>query len=389
MASLTYTSLPTVAQWKKDSSVTLAIRSNDRVLLHIDKQLELYRHAIGVGNNMSYMADALLMELFQSCNFWIVRCNQGRDSDQRGRYHAVLALFEVVVSQLATAFGITKTANGQDVSYVHLVARRMRETFGLHVDGHGLKMDLVENRTRYMDRAERMRYRLYFRCGLIYQLPWWRNLPSGRMTPVLAESSHAAVDAAIRNQNNPDAAGTPGYGSFVLTLDRAFYMARHTAGAPGSGAGIFHSSYTAGDTVQMAGTMLIQHGRLKGIRLDSGHYMPNANALRSMVMALKMFQVDCSNVIVRDHFGKPYRFKPQTQDVVDSSTASYLSDNVNRRDLVIGDLMAPHSAAQLAAMLAEGRGRELRRAPQSGGALQTSGDFDAIRDRQLRSALIE
>ncbi|MBM3786694.1 MAG: hypothetical protein FJW30_20230 [Acidobacteria bacterium] len=53
--------------------------------------------------------------------------------------------------------------------------------------------------------------------------------------------------------------------------------------------------------------MLIEGGAVKRIRLDSGHYMPHENHennLRALIMALRMWQVNCQSIVFEDFEGK-------------------------------------------------------------------------------------
>lgn len=89
-----------------------------------------------------------------------------------------------------------------------------------------------------------------------------------------------------------------------MTLDREVYMAKHKIGGEGLRDGIFHSSYTAGEPVLMAGTMLIRNGAVQAVRCDSGHYKPGSINCALFLQGLGMFGVNLRKVTVYDFKGK-------------------------------------------------------------------------------------
>jgi len=104
--------------------------------------------------------------------------------------------------------------------------------------------------------------------------------------------------------------GSENFGGFIMTHDHDVYMAKHTVGEEDSFSGIFHSSYTAGDPVLMAGTMLIEGGAVKAVRSDSGHYLPKEMNMANCLKGLAMLGVSLANVHVLDHNGKDCGLAP-------------------------------------------------------------------------------
>ena len=346
MAELTYRHMPSVQQFKKDSSVALAVRDKDIILTHIDRKLQAYASA--VASNEQNTADLLAMELFQSCNFWIASFNRRNPLMLKGRYPAVLALFEAVVNELATAFGLEKTKDGVDLYMAPKVASLMRDMFGFALHSHGVTLDVKESRAATLDEAQRATYRVYFKHGLAYQRPWWTTGPD-RLKLRLADSQHAAVPEGLRNANLPGAQASPGYGTFVMTQDRNLYMAIHSLGESGTFAGIFHSSYSGGSRVIAAGSMKIQNGRVLGYRADSGHYQPTEHSLRFLLQALMMYGVDCGRVELLNHLGEPY-YLSSTGSIRRDARPGDQAPGGHRR-LMATDVLSPNSMLQLKEIL--------------------------------------
>jgi hypothetical protein len=173
--------------------------------------------------------------------------------------------------------------------------------WGREMSKCGVKRDLVDNFADYITRSEAAKFRLVFKGGKAYQLPWFN--PTKWSGPILAESKHAYDHQAfVLASRKEGAIKNDDYGFFVLTMSRDLYMAKHQAGGPGQ-KGFYHSSYVGGDPIICSGTMLIQRGIIKRIRFDSGHYMPQANNYRALIMALRMWGVPLETVAFEDFNG--------------------------------------------------------------------------------------
>ena len=280
---MNYTSIPSLSQWQKDSSVTLAVRKTDVVLDRIDVLLKLYWDAAGdEAKRLIFLSD-----LFFSLDYWqkIFRTNPLME---RGREPAIKAFYERAAYGLCEAFKCT--ING--------LPRELELMWGRELSLCGVVTDLVKDQAEYISRAEAAKYRLRFRDGKAYQLPWY--LPAAKSGMVLAESRHAHEPGAfVRAATKPGALPNDNYGFFVLTMGRDLYMARHRAGGQNN-KGFYHSSYVGGDPIVCSGTMLIERGVIKRIRFDSGHYQPQANNYRALVMALRMWGVPLDRVVFED-----------------------------------------------------------------------------------------
>jgi hypothetical protein len=156
----------------------------------------------------------------------------------------------------------------------------------------------VAKKAKYFSRAERQIYRLRFKGGVVYQYKWWRNPPSMGLT--LAESSRAYTPLT-----RSGIAGSENYGGFIMTVERELFMAKHELGEWEQYDGVYHSSYTAGKRVIMAGTMLIKGGVIRAIRADSGHYQPTDMNMAALLQALGMFGVSLCRIQLFDYKNNP------------------------------------------------------------------------------------
>jgi hypothetical protein len=174
----------------------------------------------------------------------------------------------------------------------------MKKHFGAALSHHGHKNDKEFGMVEF-DKKQLYKYRLWFKNGLAYQLPWWTKSQPKLM--VLANSRHGYV--RIRR---PGGGGVPqvgGWSAFVMTMDRQIYMTKHDFDPKRVGNNYFHSSYNGGQRVAMAGTIAINNGLITGVRTDSGHYQPGLHNLNAFLWALKMYQVDLRKISLLDEKG--------------------------------------------------------------------------------------
>jgi hypothetical protein len=283
--SMKYDSIPSLSRWQQDSSVALAIRKNDIVLARIDALLDHYVRTTDSAQRLIFVSD-----LFFTLDYWL-KMYRTNTRMEKGRLPAVQALYEATAYALCAAFNCT--ING--------LPRELELMWGREMSRCGVVRDLVDNYAEYITRAEAAIFRLVFKGGKAYQLPWFN--PSKWSGPVLAESKYAyEPDAVVMASRKPGAIPNTDYGFFVLTMSRDLYMAKHRTGGPAR-KGFYHSSYVAGDPVVCGGTMLIQQGVIKRIRFDSGHYQPQANNYRALIMALRMWGVPLQDVKFEDFNG--------------------------------------------------------------------------------------
>jgi hypothetical protein len=307
--SVTYTRMPSVEKWMKDSSVMFAVRKKDIILVRIDELLTLF-HTLKAGEpNVNALRIVVLADLFLTTNFWIARHHKtdaiwkggvkGTINTQmeRDRYPAILGLFGIVVDVLKKLFGVTRDVD---------VSNRMKEYFGRHMSSHGVTCDLDDEMAKYFTVKERALFRLCFKGGLAYQYRWWANPVTLELQRAYSIFSYTPVNRRVV-AGGASNMGTPNYGGFIMTLDREIYMTKHLFDPRGRGqnAGIFHSSYTQGDLVACAGTMLIEGGIIKAVRTDSGHYRTTEQNVVGLMMALRMYSVDIGRIYIFDYLNQP------------------------------------------------------------------------------------
>lgn len=288
MQHFNYSYIPDVATFKRDSSVSMAIRSQDKILVHIDWLVERYhlnhfdpkRHG-----KEKRMEMVILCDLFLALNAWIKVYHdsfQGKDSAanaRKQRYPAVLALFGAVVKRLCSELGCAQNALGE----------RIDEMFGRDLNKEAVHRDLALGLAAYLSKAALKLSKLHFRGGLAYQYNWWEGKGNWKLVP--ADSKHAYDPTIGRVMSRP----LKNFGPYVCTVEREFFMARHSIGTQQE-PGIYHSAYNGGRPLMGAGTMLIENGEVRGIRNDSGHYLPDPLNFAGVLQALDMYGVRLKHV---------------------------------------------------------------------------------------------
>jgi hypothetical protein len=276
MPDFAYSHVPSAAQFQKDSSVMLAVRSHDAIISHIDWLLGRYRAHEW---KTDAKAKVILCDLFVTTNFWLKRYYEKHPAMKRERHPAVSALFERVTIELRMVFGCTRAEVGQ----------RITEIFGRDLTPEGEQTDRAKG-AHFYDCQALKTLRLRFRSGRVYHYEQNHRRGPMRLVPVNSAEFYEAV-RAVGMVRRPD------WAPFIMTLEREFYMSRHTLNVPGA-PNIFHSAYTGGGTVCAAGTMLIRSGQILGIRPDSGHYKPLENNIAVAITALGMHSVPLSAIEV-------------------------------------------------------------------------------------------
>lgn len=284
---MTYDTLPSLSKWQSDSSVALKVRRNDVVLARIDDLVEHIHSTKSTADRFIFLSD-----LYFTTDYWL-KTFPTNSLMEKGREKAVHALFTRAAFDLCEAFECT--ING--------LPRELELMWGREMSAAGVQKDLVNNHAEYITRNEAAKFKVYFKSGRAYQYPWWN--PSAQWKRVLAESRFAFDQQAfVLASRKPGAYPNHDYGFFILTMGRDLYMTKHRAGGDDN-PGFFHSSYTGGEPIACAGTMLIRAGVIERIRFDSGHYQPHANSARNLVMALRMRGVPLDTVAFEDFNGYP------------------------------------------------------------------------------------
>lgn len=306
---LQYNKIPTLSQWMRDSSVALAIRKKDIVLDRIDTLLSLYH------DRPSATASVIACDLFFTLDYWL-RSYKTNKMMETGRLAAIQALYSAVAFTLCRLLHCT----------INSLPRELELMFGREMSDLGIITDQNESRAQYLERKEIQKYRLRFRGGLVYRYTWMDN-PSGpmRLVPVNT-SDYYNVGKEKKNT-------IAGWGSFVMTMGREMYMAKHALGSYGGNNGIFHSSYLAGEAVSCAGSMLVENGKIRKIRSDSGHYKPTDTNMLALLQAFQMLAIPLKDMKVVSFDGKtevnaPDFFRASAKwDLLLANANSTYSDN--------------------------------------------------------------
>ncbi len=290
-----YSTIPSAAKFQSDSSVAFAFRKDDIVLRRIDELLEHRAKAKSKTTRFIFLSD-----LYFTTDYWL-KIYPTNPLMRKERQPAVHALFAACAHALCAAFGCT--ING--------LPRELEFMWGRNLTACGASVDFQMNKAEYITRAEAKLYRLRFKAGRAYMMPWYRN---NTLQPKLepAESRHAYVEEAQTLNGLP----AVNYGFFVLTMSRDLYMFKHRPMGRDGSLGFFHSSYVAGDPIACSGTMLIEHGVVRRVRLNSGHYQPHLNNARTLIMALRMWAVPLKGVVFEDFKGYPFGQHGSAEEVV-------------------------------------------------------------------------
>ncbi len=293
---MTYSTVPSASKFQSDSSVAFATRKHDIVLHRIDGLLEARAYTKDAAKRFIFLSD-----LYFTTDYWLKMFTGNPTVMLPKREKAVHALFTVCAFELCKFFGCT--ING--------LPRELEFMWGRTLTDCGAKKDFVDRCAKFLTRAEASIYRLWFKGGRAYMLPWYQT--GGDMRQKVVANSKWAYSKEAQTRNGKPA---DDYGFFVLTMSRDLYMAKHFGGANNSEKGFYHSAYVAGEAVACSGTMLIQEGVVKKIRTNSGHYQPHANNVRTLIMALRMWGVPLDGVIFEDLWGNPLVGQGTINDVL-------------------------------------------------------------------------
>jgi hypothetical protein len=268
-----YLDIPCSSQWMSDSSTLLSTRKHDPILTRIDFLVSAYEKANASAKPI------VCVDLFWTLDYWLKIFKANKNMDAR-REPAIYRLYSACANKLCIIFGCQ----------VNTLVNKLEFAFARTVGEHGTKVDVELGLVKYLTAAERKQSQLIFKAGLAYQYKWWMS-PVDMRQLVLAESSRAYNKQAFW-VNDPNRANV---GGFIMTMGRDFYMTKH-GGPNAANSRIFHSSYLGNNPVCCAGTMGIVSGVVTTVCPDSGHFQPGQVNVRMMLQALRMLQVDLSNV---------------------------------------------------------------------------------------------
>lgn len=293
MRTTPYNKIPSVAEWKTDSSVSLARRVNDPVLDRIDNLLDAFSKAKDAGETLYIQC-----EIYFASNYWLRNFKQANNLTTMNakREPAIRALFRCIVKKLAFAFdcGVQALPNALELY------------FGRSLSEHGKGLDRANNFHYFLKRAELEKFKLRFKAGRVYQLPWREYMKNKdvKLQPANSELIHDQTKGVVKG----DKFLRTDWACFVMSMSRDLYMAPHFGHlkAGSSIAGVvpkYHSSHLAGLPVLCSGSILIQDGWVQGLRNDSGHYQPTNAHLVNVLEHLQMMLVDLKGIEVVDYGG--------------------------------------------------------------------------------------
>ncbi|HWD92070.1 MAG TPA: hypothetical protein VG938_06945 [Verrucomicrobiae bacterium] len=294
-------SIPRYNAWMQSTSLS---GPRDPVVQRIDECLRLYENTWGDG----WGRLSLLGELFFCTNNALKSAGPALEGPLND-------LFLTVVDQLCRAFSCTP----------NFLPQMLEECWGRVLTKHGHHIDTMEASVggiptvaTYLSRAEVEKYKIRFQAGRAYM----------RVRPkydrwVLANSGGIGwtYHPSIKEQMM-----YPGYAGFSLSMGRELFMAHHRGGFDKNN--FFHSSYLSGDSVLCTGTIQIEHGIVKAIANDSGHYQPSIDHLVNVVQTFRMHGVDVGQVVV---YAAPKSWKNDKGIVQNTWGTWWGTDLLNRR----------------------------------------------------------
>lgn len=286
LEELVFKAFPTLDQWKRASSVALAVRDKDVILNRIDELVDASNRAADDGARLYIRCD-----LFFTLDYWLKTYKHSTKMD-KGREPAVMNLYKYVAYRLSDAFKCQ----------INVLPRELEFYFGRELSAHGSELDAALNCASYLKRADLRKYKIYFKEGLAYQFPWWKTTKSFSESKFeLADSSHASNPAVF----DPHSTGyRRHWGGFAMSMGRDIYMAKHHCTRDfGENGNFYHSSYLGGQHVMLAGTMLIERGVIKAVSTDSGHYQPDQRHVINLLQTLQMYGVHTGSIDIQDYTG--------------------------------------------------------------------------------------
>ena len=301
-----------------------------------DSQINMISSMIGAFHHSSISEQLyILCNLYYGVSNWLASAPKRGSPGQVGgmiwlqqaRRPVVQRLYMLVISYLKWHFKL---------STVDLVPDALTHFFGREMGAHGAGVDQFcgqKGILRYLTEAERDKFKIRFKDGIGYQLPWWieedpqnaekfSGISLKQCLPVLAESSRTpgTDGTAVFAPPLPPKKGVSqvitdapsmfidDFSGCVMDMSWNLYCAPHYGGFDKSGnkKNFFHSSYMQGEPIAFAGSIRIQRGRVTGICNDSGHYRPTQHHMITALQALQFHGVDLSYIdviamIVSDH----------------------------------------------------------------------------------------
>lgn len=250
---------PSVAQWKKASSVTFALRSSDKLLLQIDELIGLYWE-------MRESRYEIMYQIYRVSLYWMKHLG-GKVKGEEKRLEAVAALNFFIRDRFKQDFKLGEEEFDELLTAlfgkpVH-VAYEESEVFNTR-----RSVDYIVSET------ERRKFKLVFRKGLTYKR-------DGDSLNLYDTSTDIGKDE------------TAGEAIFVMDANGKIYTGSYSRGM------FHHSSFLAGGWSLAAGTMKVNRGQIAEVTPDSGHYQPGLQQMLNLTERLRTYGVNLRKVTVR------------------------------------------------------------------------------------------
>ena len=288
---INYDRLPTAEQFKKDSSIFLADRSRDKVLLELDKLLGDYARINEATPEQTMIKKQLtLARLWFAGDYWLKVVDGGAKyaaeaaNMNSGRRPVIYALYTAIVKTLSETTNVP----------VNKLPDWLELCFGRVIGLSGIATD--QGRTVIQIDPEDLRwFRLQITGGIAYQHRWWQN----SQELVRADSKNTLMAASADPKAHEE-----GLSGYAVSMGRDFYLAPHFVNRANSKdhaikENFYHSSYFGGRPVLCSGTIKIVNGEIQVITNDSGHFRPTPAHLAQAVEALGILGVSLAKLQVR------------------------------------------------------------------------------------------
>ncbi|WP_431284147.1 hypothetical protein ACQW02_04880 [Humitalea sp. 24SJ18S-53] len=274
MPALVFTPLPTAAQFKSATDLTMVTsgrRAGDTAINVIDGLLDIFHRTRNDANRV-----IVLGRLYFATDTWLKLCDRGSAEINTRRRSSVYEFYKKLVARLTEETRVP----------VNLLPNWLEATFGRAMGAHGADVDLRDRAGEYMEPKKAAIYRLVFVRGLAFRQKWWAN------------STELVLADSIERDARQAAVIAAGFSGYVVSQGGDFYSGPHWAGTNLQKNGRFHSSYLAGDAVRCAGEIKMEQGVVVQINNNSGHFQPGANNLALAVETLALLGVDMKRLIV-------------------------------------------------------------------------------------------
>lgn len=295
-----YATIPSKAQFEKDSSPWFSIRSWDLTLGQIDRLLESYP-----GLPQASQPDALYY-LYLACRFWLKKINLDskntapagftdpknslptapKVSGNLDRRQPIVALISIVEETLMKSHGCEDPAALLDLlADAYECTNHELATDQAWNDKYAGKTDVL---SVYMTTdGMRRRYKLRFRKNLAHRWADSRDTQGG----------YALFDTT----GNEESEINDGMSHFVMAKNGRIYSGFEKEQRHRKTMDLVwfkHSSLVGGISAASAGRMRVEAGAVKHVINDSGHYQPQAKHMINLLQRLAIYGQTMAQITV-------------------------------------------------------------------------------------------